>query len=65
MQSDFAIDMGTSNTRIFTVGKGIAVNEPSAAVFDNTEEEIKEVGTKAYEMLALYYFLIDMDYKLL
>ncbi len=51
MQSDFAIDMGTSNTRIFTVGKGIAVNEPSAAVFDNTEEEIKEVGTKAYEML--------------
>lgn len=51
MQSDFAIEIGTSNTRIFTVGKGITVNEPSAAVFDNAEGEITEVGKKAFEML--------------
>ena len=49
MQSDLAIDIGTSNIRIFTAGKGIAVNEPSMIAVDN--EEIKAWGQNAYEML--------------
>lgn len=51
MQSDLAIDMGTSNTRIFTTGKGIVINEPSAIASDIEREEITAVGREAYEML--------------
>ncbi|MGB5618907.1 MAG: rod shape-determining protein, partial [Desulfobacterales bacterium] len=27
--SDFAVDLGTANTRIYVKGKGIVLNEPS------------------------------------
>lgn len=49
MQSDLGIDIGTSNTRIFTAGKGIAVNEPSCIAVEN--EQIRAAGQNAYEML--------------
>ena len=51
MHSDLTIDIGTSNTRIFRTGKGIAVNEPSVIVFDNAEENITAVGKEAFDML--------------
>ena len=51
MQSDLAIDTGTSNTLIFTAGKGIVINEPSVIALDREKEEITAVGKTAYAML--------------
>ena len=51
MQSDLAIDTGTSNTLIFTAGKGVVINEPSVIALDREKEEITAVGKTAYAML--------------
>src|ERR1043165_9883164 len=52
--SDLAIDLGTSNTRIFVRGKGIVVNEPSVVavrVIPGGKREIVAVGREAKDML--------------
>ena len=51
MQSDLAIDLGTSNTRIFVENKGIQVDEPSVIAVDIENETIISVGKEAYQML--------------
>jgi rod shape-determining protein MreB len=52
--SDLAIDLGTSNTRIFVRGKGIVVNEPSVVAVRTApggKREIVAVGREAKDML--------------
>jgi len=49
--SDLAIDLGTSNTLVFSHGKGIVVNEPSIVAINNVSGEVVAVGRKAKEML--------------
>ena len=48
---DLAIDLGTVNTRVYAVGRGIVVNEPSAVALDNSTGEVHAVGKEAKEML--------------
>ena len=49
--SDLAIDLGTSNTLVFSHGKGIVVNEPSIVAINKVSGQVVAVGRKAKEML--------------
>jgi rod shape-determining protein MreB len=49
--ADLAIDLGTVNTRVYALGRGIVVNEPSAVALDDTAGEVRAVGNEAKEML--------------
>ena len=48
---DLAIDLGTVNTRVYALGRGIVVNEHSAVALDDTTSEVQAVGKEAKEML--------------
>jgi rod shape-determining protein MreB len=48
---DLAIDLGTVNTRVYALGRGIVVNEPSAVALDDSTGEVLAVGKEAKEML--------------
>jgi rod shape-determining protein MreB and related proteins len=48
---DLAIDLGTVNTRVYALGRGIVVNEPSAVALDDNTGEVQAVGKEAKEML--------------
>ena len=49
--ADLAIDLGTTTTRVYALGRGIVVNEPSAVALDDTTGEVRAVGKEAKEML--------------
>src|SRR6266404_5197186 len=49
--SDLAIDLGTSNTLVFSHGKGIVVNEPSIVAINKASGQLVAVGREAKEML--------------
>jgi rod shape-determining protein MreB len=49
--ADLAIDLGTTNTRVYAQGRGIVVNEPSAVALDESTGEVQAVGKEAKEML--------------
>jgi rod shape-determining protein MreB and related proteins len=49
--ADLAIDLGTVNTRVYALGRGIVVNEPSAVALDDATGEVQAVGKEAKEML--------------
>src|SRR6266852_8869570 len=49
--ADLAIDLGTVNTRVYALGRGIVVNESSAVAFDDSTGEVQAVGKEAKEML--------------
>jgi rod shape-determining protein MreB len=49
--ADLAIDLGTTNTRVYARGRGIVVNEPSAVALDESTGEVQAVGKEAKEML--------------
>ena len=51
LNSDIAIDFGTSNLRIFMEGKGIVINEPDFMAVDNIKDEVLGVGREAYQMI--------------
>jgi len=48
---DLGIDMGTANTRIFVVGKGVAVREPTVIARNKKTKEVVAVGQEAKRML--------------
>ena len=48
---DLAIDLGTVNTRVYALGRGIVVNEPSAVALDDATGDVQAVGKEAKEML--------------
>lgn len=47
---NIAIDMGTSNTLIWTQRKGIVLQQPSALAIDIRTNTIKDTGERAYSM---------------
>jgi len=49
--TDFAIDLGTSNTCVFAHGHGVVLNEPSMIAFNATSGVVEAVGTDARNML--------------
>jgi len=49
--SDMAIDLGTANTLVYVVGKGIVLNEPSIVAVDRKTREVLGCGLQAREML--------------
>ncbi|MFN3305899.1 MAG: rod shape-determining protein [Candidatus Kapaibacteriota bacterium] len=52
LSADFAIDLGTANTLIYSSGeKEIVLNEPSIVAFNRLSKNIIAVGRKAKEML--------------
>lgn len=51
MGIDIAIDLGTSNTRIYVAGKGKVLDEPSVVTINLDNDDIIAVGDEAYRML--------------
>lgn len=49
--SDLAIDLGTTNTLVFTERDGVVVNEPSVVAVDRRTGEVEAVGLEARDML--------------
>jgi rod shape-determining protein MreB and related proteins len=49
--ADLAIDLGTVNTRVYVLGRGIVVNEPSAVALEDSTGEVQAIGKEAKEML--------------
>ena len=49
--NEFAIDLGTANTCIFALGRGIVLNEPSVVAFNTRRGSVEAVGTDARDML--------------
>ncbi len=48
---DLGIDLGTKNTLVYMVDKGIVINEPSVVAINKRTNEILEVGTAAKKMV--------------
>lgn len=51
LSSDFAIDLGTANSRVFVNGKGIVINEPTVVAMHNVTNSIVAIGSSAHAML--------------
>ena len=49
--ADIAVDLGTANTLMYMVGKGIVLNEPSIVAFDKSTKKIVAIGNEAREMI--------------
>lgn len=45
------IDLGTANTLVCTVDKGIIIREPSVVAFDNKSDQIIAVGSEAKKLM--------------
>ena len=48
---DIGIDLGTSNTLVYTKDKGIVIDEPSVVAINIRTEQILAVGNEAKNML--------------
>jgi len=48
---DLAIDLGTANTLVFVVGKGIAIREPSVVARHKKTKKILAIGSEAKRMV--------------
>ena len=48
---DLGIDLGTANTLVCTLDKGIVINEPSVVAIDTRTDEILAVGEEARKMV--------------
>jgi rod shape-determining protein MreB len=48
--TDVAIDLGTANTCIYALGRGIVLNEPSIVAFNTATGHIEAVGLEAQQM---------------
>jgi len=48
---DVGIDLGTANTMVFVLGKGIVIREPSAVARHKKTKEILAIGSSAKKML--------------
>ena len=49
--NDIAIDLGTSNTLVFTAGQGVVLSEPSIVAINKLTNKVEAVGQEAKEML--------------
>lgn len=51
MNKDVAVDLGTSNVKIYVKDKGVIIKEPSVVVINQKNNEVLAVGQDAKEML--------------
>lgn len=51
MGIDIAIDLGTSNTRIYVAGRGKVLDEPSVVTINLDNDDVIAVGSDAYRMI--------------
>ena len=51
ISNDIAIDLGSSNTRIYIKGRGLVLEEPSVIAYDTQSGDIIAAGSDAYQML--------------
>ncbi|MBQ7063810.1 MAG: rod shape-determining protein [Firmicutes bacterium] len=51
LSRSLAIDLGSSNTRVYSRGTGIVLNEPSAVAIQTRTREVIAVGNEAKEMI--------------
>jgi rod shape-determining protein MreB len=51
LATDLAIDLGTANTCVFAVGRGIVLNEPSVVAFSRSQGRVEAVGRQARDMV--------------
>src|SRR5699024_11064147 len=49
--ADLAIDLGTANIKVYKIGQGIVINEPSVLVINHTGTDVLAVGAEAKEMI--------------
>jgi rod shape-determining protein MreB len=49
--ADIAVDLGTANTLMYMIGKGVVLNEPSIVAFDKSTKKIVAIGNEAREMV--------------
>jgi len=49
--TDLAIDLGTANTCVFALGRGVVLNEPSLIAFNTATGAVEAVGEEARGML--------------
>lgn len=57
---DIGIDLGTSNTLVLVLGKGIVIREPSVIARHKKTKEILAIGTKAKKMIGKTPALIEV-----
>lgn len=62
--SQLGIDFGTANMYICVQGKGVVLNEPTAAAYDRRTGEICAMGSAAHEMLGRTPEGVGMIYPL-
>ena len=48
---DFGVDLGTANSLIYQVGRGIVINEPSMVALNTKTSQIHAIGHEASRML--------------
>lgn len=48
---DFGIDLGTANSLVYQVGRGIVINEPSVVALNTKTNQIHAIGYEARQML--------------
>lgn len=51
LSTSLGIDLGTANSLIYVLGKGIVVNEPSIIALEDDNNKIVAIGNEAREML--------------
>lgn len=49
--SDIGIDLGSTNSVVYSTGKGIVLKEPSVVVYDKDTQRIKAIGEEARQMV--------------
>lgn len=51
VKKKIGIDLGTSNTRVYTKGEGLVYNEPTIVVVDINKKEVVAIGNAAHDIL--------------
>lgn len=51
MAMDIGFDLGTTSIIIYVKGKGVVLNEPTIASIDTRTGDVREFGSKAYDLL--------------
>lgn len=54
--NDIGIDLGTTNSLVYSTGRGLVLSEPSVVVYDKDTEKIKAIGEEARQMAGHGYF---------
>jgi len=51
MSRDIAIDLGTANTLIYAIGRGIVLNEPTVIALNRENGQVLAMGQEAFRMI--------------